>query len=374
MTSLRERILTVYRGEVPDTVPFMLDLSHWYYHKMQEPWDLSQGYLEPDYGLLDYHKKHHIGFYLANNAPFWSETYGPNVTQEVKKEIVYGVPEISWIITTPIGAIERRRRWSEETYSWHITKWGVENSNDLQVFQFALSNRKFRPHWDRYQKWADEAGDLSVLYIMTGYSAIGALLNLWMGIENTILATVEWPELMRETIQQVNANQLEMIDLLAESPAEVICMGDNFSSDIQSPRFFAQWSKDYYTEAVRRLHKAGKYVAVHIDGRLRGAIKMIRETGADCGDAITPTPMGDLTPHECREEAGYDFILSGGVAPNLWLPQTSENEFIQAVLSWIDTRKESPRLLAAAGDQVPPGAVENRMTIMRDLVEEKGKY
>ena len=27
---------------------------------------------------------------------------------------------------------------------------------------------------------------------------------------------------------------------------------------------------------------------------------MICETGADCGDAITPTPLGDLTPEQCR--------------------------------------------------------------------------
>ena len=31
--TLRERILAVYRGETPDVVPYMLDLSHWFYHK-----------------------------------------------------------------------------------------------------------------------------------------------------------------------------------------------------------------------------------------------------------------------------------------------------------------------------------------------------
>ena len=37
-------------------------------------------------------------------------------------------------------------------------------------------------------------------------------------------------------------------------------------------------------------------------------------------------------------------------------------------------KREGPRLIAAAGDQVPPGAEEERIELMRDLVEERGRY
>ena len=49
--TLRERILAVYRGETPDVVPYMLDLSHWFYHRHRLPWDLSQAYVEPERGV-----------------------------------------------------------------------------------------------------------------------------------------------------------------------------------------------------------------------------------------------------------------------------------------------------------------------------------
>ena len=101
---------------------------------------------------------------------------------------------------------------------------------------------------------------------------------------------------------------------------------------------------------------------------------MIRETGADCGDAITPTPFGDLTPAQCREEAGPDFILSGGVSPDLWLPSAPREAFTAKVLEWLDLRRSSPRLIANAGDQVPPDAEEDRIEIMRDVVEKHGRY
>ena len=370
----RERILSVYRGETPDVVPFMLDLSHWFYERTRRPWDLSAAYEKPERDLIEYHKKAGVGFYLANLASFYTVAHADDVDVTIVKRERNGVPEITWRIETPLGSIERSRIWEPRTYAWGISRWGIETEQDLRVLRHAMATRWFQPRWDRYQAWVDEVGDAGVVYASRGYSAMGYLLNYWMGIERTMFAAVDWPATLRETVDAVNANILQLVDLLAASPAEIVIMGDNFSGDVQPPSFFDAWSRPFYEECIRRLHAAGKYVAVHIDGRLRGAIRMIRDVGADCGDAITPTPMGDLTPAQCRAEAGPDFILSGGVSPDLWLPNVPLSAFTDKVLEWLDLRHKSPRLIANAGDQVPPGADEDRIMIMRDLVERHGRY
>jgi len=370
--STRDRILSVYRGETPDVVPYMLDLSHWFYHKHGMPWDLSQAYVEPEHELIDYHKRIGAGFYAPNLAAFFTTHYRDDVNVAVSKGHDGG--EITWTYDTPEGVIQRTRRWEQATYAWGIPDWPVKTEQDLRVLNHALGGMTYTPHWDRYRAWANDVGDMGVVYMISGYSGMGHLLNYWMGVEQTTYATVDWPDLVHEVVDQINASNLNLIDLIATSPAEVVIMGDNFSGDIQPPHFFGEWSRPYYVEAIRRLHAAGKFVAVHIDGMLRGALGMIRDAGADCSDATTPTPTGDLTPAECRAEAGPDFILSGGVAPNLWLPDVDVERFKQAVIAWLDLKRQSPRLIAAAGDQVPPGAAEDRIEIMRDLVEEHGRY
>lgn len=372
--TLRERILAVYRGETPDVVPYMLDLSHWFYQKNQLPWDLSKSYDQPEYALIDYHKKVGAGFYIPNLGSFYSATPRPDVQIEVSKDETPGHEAITWTYNTPLGTISRTRVWEEGSYSWAIRDWGIKTEQDLRILGYALSGYTYRPSFERYQAWVDAVGDDGVVYLSPGYSGMGYLLNYWMGIEGTTYAICDNPELVHEVVDQINENNLRMVDMLAQYPGEIILMGDNFSGDIQPPSFFAEWSRPYYTEAIRRLHAAGKYVAVHIDGKLHGALGMIRDAGADCCDAATPAPMGDLTPAECREEAGPDFILSGGISPNVWLPGVDTDTFKRAVLNWLELRKVSPRLIAAAGDQVPPGAVEERFEIMRDLVEEYGRY
>ena len=244
----------------------------------------------------------------------------------------------------------------------------------MRVLAYALASRTYQPIWEHYKEWQDYAGDLGVTYMLVGYSALGHILNYWMGAIGATYAISDWPDTMHEVVNGINTNCLKLIDLVGESPAEVVCMGDNFSSDLQPPRFYNQWSRPYHAEAIRRLHAAGKYVAVHTDGRLRGAITMIRGSGADAADAGTPTRTGDVTAAECRAEAGPDFVLSGGVAPALWLPDVDVRAFEQAIIEWLDLRKQSPRLIANAGDQVPPGAEEQRIALMRDLVKEYGRY
>jgi len=101
---------------------------------------------------------------------------------------------------------------------------------------------------------------------------------------------------------------------------------------------------------------------------------MIRDVGADCADAVTPTPFGDLSPQQCRDEAGDRFILSGGVSPDLWMPNVPIDTFKAKVIEWLDQKSVTSRFIANAGDQVPPGADERRIAVMGDLVEKYGRF
>ncbi|MBN1491274.1 MAG: hypothetical protein JXA69_15280 [Phycisphaerae bacterium] len=372
--TLRERILAVYRGQRPDVIPFMLDLSHWFYHRKRLPWDLDSVYVEPERELIDYHRHNGVGFYLPNLAAFYSVRYPTDVKVSTYRRDTGGKREIVWRIETADGAIERVRTWHEQTYAWGISQWGIHDERDLRVFLAAMSRREYTPQWDRFRQWDEYVGDAGVVYLPLGYSAVGHLMHSWMGIEGFIYATVDWPQCLRETVDAVNANTLQLIDLACESPAEIVIMGDNFSSDVQPPSFFAEWSRPYYAEAIARLHRAGKHVAVHIDGRLRGSLQMFRDLGADCADAVTPTPMGDLSVEACRAEAGELFILSGGVSPDLWLPEVPLDAFEEKVREWLEQKQQTFRFIANAGDQVPPGAEERRIAVMRDLVDEHGAF
>ena len=371
----RERILAVYRGEVPDRIPFFLDLSHYYLAKYQKPWDLLNGYPAVDEDEIAYHRRFQAGYYIPNQMIQFKVGYADNVRSRTWKETCNGVPEIHWRLETAHGAIERVRSWEPMSYSWPIKAWGVQTEDDLRVLGEALAARRFEPLVDNYRAWDACVGDMGIVSLLPGYSAMGHILHYWMGMENAMYACVDWNDTMHEVVDRINANIITCAQMLATRyPGPVILAGDNFSSDCQPPSFFEEWSAPFYRELADIAHENGKKLSVHVDGRLRKSIAMIGGIGADIIDAVTPMPTGDLTPQECRDEAGRKLILSGGVPPLLWLPQTPVEEFEKFVLEWLSLRKQSTALVAAAGDQVPPGADEARIDLMRDLVNTYGRY
>ena len=370
----RDRMLSAYRGEMPDRVPFILDLSHYYYERFKKPWVLLNSYGEPERDLIDFNRKFGAGFYLPNQMQLFDVYYEGDVKSRAWIEDAGRSAETHWSYETPKGKIERVRTWSEQTYSWATTQYGVETEDDIRVLADAMCARRYKPLQDNYIAWDRYVGEDGIVQMPLGYSAMGYYMHYWMGMENTLFASFDWNDALHAAVDRINANNIECLKMLMGYPGFVVLMGDNFSGDCQPPAFFEEWSAPYYRQAADIIHESGKKMAVHVDGKLRGAIHMIKEIGADIIDAVTPKPMGDLTPKECRDEAGGKLILSGGVSPDLWLPNVPVEHFEQAVMDWLELKNSGPALIAAAGDQVPPGAEERRIGIMRALVDEYGKY
>ena len=181
----RERILSVYRGETPECVPFMLDLSHWFYQKFRKPWDLSVAYEEPEYELIDYHKRSSArGSICLTSRRCTAAAIRTMCARRFGRRVLTGTPRLSGDTILPSAASSGGGYGKSRTTRGGIRDWGLKSEDDLKVLAYAMSRREFAPRWDQYQAWVDYIGDIGVAYIGAGYSGIGYLLNYWMGIED----------------------------------------------------------------------------------------------------------------------------------------------------------------------------------------------
>ena len=346
MMTPRERILAVYNGQTPDRVPYMLDLSHYYLHKYQLPWDLCNGYPKPDTGLMDFTKQMGAAFYCPQQTHFWNVEYANDVKSSAVTNVVNGVPEIVWRFDTPIGSIERIRVWEPGSYSWAIKKWGVEDEKDLEVLAYAMSSRRYTPIPQNYEDWADYIGEDGLVYLNSGYSAIGYLMNYWMGVENTIYASYDFEDVLDECVQKINNNVLEQVEMMASSfSAPVIIMGDNFSSDVQSPPFFSRWSKDFYAKAYEIIHNHGKKVAVPkvLDDGLMEFYYIESFDGIEIGYCKIPEPVGGTVATDKKVlilmpglafDRNHNRIGYGGGFYDRYLERYADTEFTKVSLAY----------------------------------------
>jgi len=366
----RERIQAVYQGRTPDQVPLLLDLSHWYKKNHQVFFDLT-GFTGVESQLLALHQRCGAAIYCETGSHF-DVYYEDDSVQSQAWTDDQGVFHTRF--STPLGTIDEERVFNPASYSYPVRKWLVRDLSDLRVLQYALQRRRVRPRFDRYRAWAEAAGDLGFIYTFLSYSGLGYLISRYMGVENTILAIYDYPAEVEQFVQVVNETNLRMLDEIIDGPFQTLIVGDNHDAQVQSPALFKRFTSAYYAELARRLHQRGKYLAVHVDGEMRGLLRLLDECGVDCIDAATPAPMFSLTPEAARREAGDRLILSGGIPATVFGSLATDQAFVDTVKRWLDTRMRSSRLFLAAGDQVPTDASWQRIVMLAELVERYGRY
>ncbi len=364
----RERLLKVLKGETPDRVPWFADLGHWYRAESGGKWNLFN-INNCTKEVTDLHREVKAGWYIEVGS-LHEEYYEDGVSRQRELEGDYAVERIQ----TCLGEIIMKRRWNPVSYSWDITKLMVETVKDLEILLYAVERRKFIPRYENWQYIEQTGGDTGLGFPNLGYTGLGSLISYYMGVQNTVYAIYDHPDMMERYISTFNRKQLELVDIYCKSPAPHLIFTDNLSGDIQSPDIFIPYSAGQYKTIAERFHAAGKTVSAHLDGMLGGIIGIVAECGIDVADACTPKPTGDMTPLEIREQAGNNMILMGGISPVKWLPETNEKDFIAHVREWLDLRKINSRLVLSAGDQVPPGTDIKRIRLVYDLVEEFGRF
>ena len=368
--TLRERLLAVFRGQTPDVVPLYADLSHWHVAS-------SGGSFLPirtadsalDLSLFDLHKELRIGCYSTGTTLF-------EVRYEGDVEETIGVQDglFRHVIRTPLGRIEEQRRYSPVSLSYDIIRRMIQGLDDLRALNYAYRHRRAVPAWGSYEKFERLIGDNGIVGAFGGYSGLGFLMSRYMGIEATVYALADHPREVEETIELINHARLEEMAVLVKSPAPVVFFSDNLSSDIHTPPLFQRYMSAFYTRLAQMCHAEGKRLSVHVDGRIRGLLRCLRECGVDSVDAVTPAPDGDLTPQQAREEAGPDLILWGGIPASIWQEFTPDEQFVRYVREYLELRWQSPRLVLAPYDQAVPGTPRRRLEMMHELVEKHGRY
>lgn len=348
----RERLLAVYRGQTPDRVPALADISYW--HAAHGGGKFIPGRTDGANNdkiprLLRLHREIGAAIHL-NLGSFYDERYDDTV--RVRSGIDGDLYRHQF--ETPVGHVEEVRRWSDMTYSWPIVQHMVRSVADLKVIRYVFEHVSYSPRWDTFREVDALVGDIGVPLVQVPYTGMGFLISRYAGVEQTVMLAMDEPDELEQTVATINAAHEKVTRLMADGPSLVLFHSDNLSSDVQSPRWFERYSGNYYRRMAQIAHDHGKPIVTHIDGRLRGLLRAVAAMGIDGADAVTPAPWGDLTPQQCRDEAGPKLVLSGGVPPDSFSAQVPLSVLDEQIEAWLALRHQSPALILAPGDQLPP--------------------
>lgn len=367
MMTPRERILTILKGEMPDQLPWAGDLDYFAFSLIKSG-KKPAGFIRSD-DYIKWHRDLGVGFYLQGYFP-----YRQTLSNCEVKEWSEGHRKFKEIFT-PVGSVRECWEYIPTTFSDGPIEHFLKTEADIPVMKHIYENTRFEADYDFASRRLQQVGDQGVVMCYLPKSPFMHLMALEAGIMSLTMMAMMFPDELQDLLDTMKKAFDQAARIAIDSPAEVLMIPENLSSEMVGPDFFERYMRAYQEEWTSKIREAGKFSFIHIDGTLRGLLKEEASVGFTVLEALTPHPVGDLKLEDFADYAGDSkSIFWGGIPGVYFTPNTSDKEFERHVKQVIQIMTKEPRYVLGVADQVPPDGLESRIKRVGELVNEFGKY
>jgi hypothetical protein len=216
-------------------------------------------------------------------------------------------------ITTPLKTLKMSLESNEHT-TW-IVEYPIKDRDDIYLLE------RYMPYPDvdskAMNKIADNIGDRGILRThVFGYGQPGCWQDAccFYGTTNLILATYDDPVWVHEFLRILLKKKLDWVYKLKGVRFDVMELGGGDASDtVISPNIFEEFVLPYDKHIVNALHDVKLRCVYHTCGGMMNILELIKATGADGCETLTPPEMGGNAQLELiKKKLGKTMFLQGG--------------------------------------------------------------
>lgn len=363
----RERVKSILQGNQPDQVPWFGDLDYWA-NSLIKRGVKPPGFIGSD-DYIKWHRELGVGFYLQGYFPY------RQIFSNCKVRDWYEGHRHYREITTPAGSVRECWEYIPTSFSEGPVEHFMKSEADIPAMKHIYENTRFEPDYEFALQRLQQVGDQGIVLCYLPKSPFMHLLALEAGVVSVTMAALTMPDEFLDLLGTMKSAFDQAAQIAVDSPAEVLMIPENLSSEMVGPRFFQSYMHEYQKEWVGKIKEAGKYSFIHIDGTLGGLLKEEAAVGFTVLEALTPYPVGDMKFEDLTGLAGEsESILWGGIPGVYFTASVPDQEFDRHVRHLLSIMVKEPRYVMGVADQVPPDGLESRVRRVAELVDESGRY
>lgn len=350
----------IFRKEPVSQVLWQPRLEHWYNVNKREK-TLPERYR--DMSLLEV-----FDDLNCSVRPYWAFNSciqikdDPSVWQEHETQ---GERDIT-VTHTPAGDLVSVQK--RASLSHHPEKYPVVTAEDMKVMEWILTHRTVTFDYEQYRQACVLIGERAAPSIYISRVNVMRLIIEFMGFENGLRALFEMPKETEHLLRTINETDDLLLDVVCESPIEIVNFGDNVHQMLCPPPIFEKWVMPEYIRRNEILHSAGKKTYPHWDGDCKQLLVYVRDCGFDGYEALTPLPQGDVTLEEIRDAFGDELILLDGIPCTDFLPTEPLDGLMERTRKCIEYFH--PRLVLGISDELSPVGDIERVRLVSEIVRE----
>jgi hypothetical protein len=209
---------------------------------------------------------------------------------------------------TPVGTVWTEEKREPGVGQWHgqrswrdVSPWQtarlIKEPEDYAVVKYMVEHTEYVADPFPIEQAMDWLGEEGVVLCALPHSPMQMLMIDWVGSEGgrCFYHQADYPDLVQELYETLCVSRKPLYEIAAQSAAPIVLCGDNVDGVLVTPRLFERYFLPVYEAQGEVLHRSGKLMAVHMDGRLNALKHLIARTSIDIVEAFHPPPMGDLS-------------------------------------------------------------------------------
>ena len=383
MTTHREKMLAVLRGETPPGPVFVPRLDIWYNRNK------VRGTLPPGFenlSLREVSTRLGVGFhsvipdFIRSASPeaihhralgFYNNPEFPYVVDfsDVDYEVALSENEMRVVYHDARGDLTTRCSYGRELLDSgssipDILEHAVKSPDDYLTLVNILSKIRIVANPEGYAAYHDRIGDdgLAVAFISLAGGPMHHIMRDLRKYDGFCFDMFDAPDAVTACAEALGILYEQIIDSVLDTKAEVVLFGANYDDTITYRPFFEEHIAPWLNKAAERYHGVGKFLLTHTDGENEGLLPAFTRCNFDIADSVCPTPMTKVSLKEYRKFFNSSTTIWGGI-PSLIMLQSccTDDEFKAYVTQALVDCQPYDHLILSIADTTPPDADFNRI-------------
>ena len=391
--TIRERVDAVLSGRKPDRLPFLDRLENWHRCHARagtlpgEYSHLSLPEIYSDVGMGQQKFVVPYGLRLRgvevtasfNGEPFYRETDPVFESFPGMWDVVVSDrPGVTVTrLATPVGKLAVRHETLPETVAMGAEPYLREHlikdlRADYRTVEYILERAEFVLQIEKLTAEENRIGGAGYVVPLVHRIPFQQVLLEYLGEVRFFYALHDDPGPVHRLLALLDDQLRDILRGLAGLPVSYVEFPDNLHGGMTNPRLFARYCLPDLQRYTELLQGQGKKAGSHTDGDVRPLLALLRESGLDVCESISPFPLTSPTFEEIWSAWQGGPIIWGGIpSPILEVERTGEESFRRYVSELLDLVGEGPVILGV-GDLVMGNNSIERVKYIAEQVEAHG--
>ena len=381
----RQRMLTAFRKEKPDTVPVSPDISAMVPVRLSgKPFDemfldgkphngyasasVAQAYVDAvKYYGLD-------GGYIYGSMKEISPEGRPHWESRLEHLPEGGQMKYE-VAQTPYGEATKQTLYPVGEPPWEKEKIVKDLHRDWPKLR-SLMGEEENWCWEKTFEDRDRIGELGVYSV-----AIGIPQDWWFfqrdgGYNVMFYEYADDPSYIQEIFEFYMRYALARVEAACVAGADEIMLGGSASSlSVSSPRNFRKYDLPFIQKAAEICRKYGVYSHLHVCGRSRKVVEMVcEETDVDVMEPLEEPPGGDVDIAEIKRRYGRKICMKGNINTFEFMLRATPEQVEEKAKRLIDDCAADGGFILSTGDQCGRDTPDANFFKLVEVARTYGRY